>query len=63
MKTKLLLVFFLCVLQSYAIYASQSNQFSVTGKVVDRNNVPLPGVSIVIKGTTQGTTTIHKESS
>lgn len=57
MKTKLLLVFFLCVLQSYAIYASQSNQFSVTGKVVDRNNVPLPGVSIVIKGTTQGTTT------
>ncbi len=57
MKTKLLLVVILCVLQSFAIYASQSNQFSVTGKVVDRNNVPLPGVTIVIKGTTQGTTT------
>ncbi len=60
MKTKLLLVVILCVLQSFAIYASQSNQFSVTGKVVDRSNVPLPGVTIVLKGTTQGTTTDSK---
>lgn len=31
--------------------------FTVTGKVTDENGNPLPGVTIVIKGTTRGTTT------
>jgi TonB-linked SusC/RagA family outer membrane protein len=30
---------------------------TLTGKVVDEKNTPLPGVSVVVKGTTQGTTT------
>ncbi len=32
-------------------------QKTVTGKVTDVKNEPLPGVTIVVKGTTQGTTT------
>ncbi len=32
-------------------------QHSVSGKITDSNNQPLPGVTIVIKGTTQGTIT------
>lgn len=37
--------------------AEMENQKSVTGKVTDNNKLPLPGVSIVIKGTNKGTTT------
>ncbi len=36
------------------IYAQGKN---VTGKITDENNSPLPGVSVVIKGTTTGTVT------
>ncbi|MCE4566964.1 TonB-dependent receptor [Maribellus sp. CM-23] len=32
-------------------------QSSVNGKVTDRNGEPLPGVTVVVKGTTQGTVT------
>ncbi len=32
-------------------------QSKLTGKVVDENNMPLPGASVVIKGTTKGTVT------
>ncbi len=32
-------------------------QFSINGKVLDKDGNPLPGASIVIKGTTKGTTT------
>lgn len=31
--------------------------FTVTGKVVDENDLPLPGVNVVLKGTTTGTAT------
>jgi TonB-linked SusC/RagA family outer membrane protein len=34
-----------------------AQQKSITGTVVGTNNEPLPGVSVVIKGTAQGTTT------
>jgi TonB-linked SusC/RagA family outer membrane protein len=37
--------------------SGSNQQKSVTGKVTDRNGQPLPGVSIVIKGTTKGITT------
>ncbi len=32
-------------------------QRSVSGKVTDSGNMPLPGVSVIVKGTTQGTVT------
>ncbi len=35
----------------------QQQQKSVSGKVIDTRNQPLPGVTVVIKGTTQGTIT------
>lgn len=36
---------------------SEQQQRTVTGKVTDENNLPLPGVTVVIQGTTQGTIT------
>jgi hypothetical protein len=36
---------------------SNQQQKSVSGKVIDTSNAPLPGVSVVIKGTTYGTIT------
>lgn len=38
-------------------YAAMSLAVTVKGKVTDENNAPLPGVSILAKGTTSGTTT------
>ncbi len=44
---------------SKGTYDSQirQQQQEVSGKVVDKDGMPLPGVSIVVKGTTQGTVT------
>jgi TonB-linked SusC/RagA family outer membrane protein len=36
---------------------NQQQQNSVSGKVTDSKNQPLPGVTVVVKGTTQGTVT------
>ena len=58
MRTKLLLFFTLfSVLCSYVLLAEQNQQLSVSGIVTDRLNDPLPGVTIQIKGTGQGTVT------
>lgn len=38
-------------------WISQQQQHTVSGKVTDSDGQPLPGVSIVIKGTTQGSVT------
>ena len=35
----------------------QSKQIKIEGKVLDTNNVPLPGVAVVVKGTTNGMVT------
>jgi iron complex outermembrane receptor protein len=51
--TQLLMAMLLCVI-TFGAYAQDK---SVTGKVVDENGEPLPGVSILIKGSTKGTTT------
>ena len=52
-KTQLLLVMSICFLSNFAW-----SQINVTGKVTSSDdNIPLPGASIVIKGTTQGTVT------
>ncbi len=39
------------------IEENASQQKSVSGKVTDENGEPLPGVTVIIKGTTQGTVT------
>src|SRR5690242_3026134 len=36
---------------------ASAQQKKITGSVTDANNQPVPGASIVIKGTTSGTTT------
>jgi len=43
--------------QSEAKVLAQMQQFTVTGKVTDVNGDPLPGVNVVVKGTTIGTIT------
>lgn len=48
------LLLFIFILGSYTISAQENK---VTGKVVNENDEPLPGVTIVIKGTTRGTIT------
>jgi len=37
--------------------AEQQNSKKVTGKVTDKSGVPIPGASVVVKGTTTGVTT------
>ncbi|MFT4575860.1 MAG: iron complex outermembrane receptor protein, partial [Polaribacter sp.] len=37
--------------------ATVFGQTKLTGKVVDQSNDPLPGASVVVKGTTNGTST------
>ncbi len=37
--------------------AAQQQSKTISGKVTDTRNLPLPGVTVVIKGTTQGTVT------
>lgn len=51
MKTKLLifLTFFLFLMSAYA------QEMNIEGTITDNNGVPLPGVNILIKGTTMGT--------
>lgn len=34
-----------------------SQSYEVSGKVTDGDNAPLPGVGVVVKGTTNGTST------
>jgi TonB-linked SusC/RagA family outer membrane protein len=49
---KLTLIMLLtCFMQVY----SQAQQLTVTGKITDTGGQPLPGVSVVVKGTVQGT--------
>ncbi|TNF42287.1 MAG: TonB-dependent receptor, partial [Bacteroidetes bacterium] len=51
--TRLLMLCFFFVAVSFGAYA----QKTVTGKVIDEGGLPLPGVSVVLKGTTTGTVT------
>ncbi len=43
--------------QTEANFSSVQQQKTVTGKVVDEDGLPLPGVTVVVKGTTTGTIT------
>ncbi len=55
MKIKKILLSF-CILSSVIVNAQQ-NRFQVTGVVVDNQNSTLPGVTVLLKGTTTGTST------
>ncbi len=50
-------VIFLYSLNSYADTYNQAQQREVSGKVTDTGSQPLPGVTVLIKGTTTGTVT------
>ncbi|MDP5229573.1 MAG: carboxypeptidase-like regulatory domain-containing protein, partial [Cellulophaga sp.] len=52
MKNKLLIIFSL-ILGTHATWS----QVKITGVVLDANQTPLPGVSVVEKGTTNGVAT------
>lgn len=52
-KNKIVLTLLFCLLQLTAF----TQEKTITGKVVGADGTPLPGVSIVIKGTTTGTIT------
>lgn len=41
----------------------QENKLTVAGKITDQQGLPLPGVNIIIKGTTLGSCQTWKESS
>ncbi len=43
--------------QSIDIETVSSQQGTISGKVIDSNGEPLPGVTVVVKGTTKGTVT------
>ncbi len=45
----------LCLLFLMGITLSFAQEKTITGLITDQNNIPLPGVNIVIKGTTTGT--------
>ncbi|WP_203293760.1 SusC/RagA family TonB-linked outer membrane protein [Luteirhabdus pelagi] len=55
MKTKLLYMLCLFLLGSFAHLLAQ--QTSITGNVSDQDGLPLPGVNILVKGTSTGTQT------
>ena len=58
MREKQMFIFFLLIsLFSYTVTAQQGNQISITGVVVDIQNIALPGVTVMIQNTNLGTIT------
>ncbi|MGB4456749.1 MAG: carboxypeptidase-like regulatory domain-containing protein, partial [Flavobacteriaceae bacterium] len=55
MKTKL--NGFLTLLLAFVVQISFSQNKSVSGVVSDQNGSPLPGATVLVKGTNNGTTT------
>ncbi len=55
-KTVIAAVLMLFVVGTGTAFAQQSGR-TITGKVLDENNQPMPGVTIIIDGTTKGTMT------
>ncbi len=50
-------LFFTIMLSFFAIFQLSAQTSDIIGKVVDDNNEPLPGVSVIIKGSKTGTAT------
>jgi hypothetical protein len=58
MKMKKSFLLKVCLLALFVIFTgAQSIAQKVTGVVVDESNTPIPGVNVVVKGTTNGTIT------
>lgn len=55
MRSKFIIVFTL--LTVFVLQSSFAQERTITGNVADQDGTPLPGVSIVVKGTTKGTQT------
>ena len=53
----LILLSLLCVLSVAEASSLPVPQATITGRVTDDTNAPLPGVNVLLKGTSQGTTT------
>src|SRR5690625_3286105 len=51
---KRLLLLFTCLFTAHVIYAQTA---SINGKVINKKGIPLSGISIVVKGTNNGTVT------
>jgi len=47
----------LLIVALFFVTATVLGQTKITGKVVDESNQPLPGASVVVKGTNNGTST------
>ncbi len=56
MKQKLKMLMMLFML-SIGFVSAQNNILKITGKISDQNNSPLPGVTILVKGTNNGAST------
>ncbi|NME71883.1 SusC/RagA family TonB-linked outer membrane protein [Flammeovirga aprica] len=57
MKKRIQLISFVSVLLLLTIFSAQAQDKTISGTVKDETNEPLPGVNVIIKGTTIGTTT------
>src|SRR5450759_6039814 len=53
----IMLLLFLTLGIGFNAYALELQQVTITGTITDQKGVPLPGVSVVVKGTTLGTLT------
>jgi hypothetical protein len=42
---------------SYFLFSQETNQVLINGKVIDSSGIPLPGVTVLLKGTGTGTVT------
>lgn len=52
----------LCCLCAFSLTAQQASPITVSGTVSDESGNPLPGVSVIVKGSNQGTNTIEDGS-
>ena len=57
MKKKLTFIVLLFVFGFVSKIQAQDNGRSITGTVVDQNNVPVPGVNVIVEGTSTGAVT------
>lgn len=56
-KPRTFIIFLLELLLNLGLTALYGQQQTISGKVTDYNNQPLPGVNVLIKGSTEGTVT------
>jgi TonB-linked SusC/RagA family outer membrane protein len=57
MKKKIKLFVIFLSFFSYFLFSQETNQVLINGKVIDSSGIPLPGVTVLLKGTGTGTVT------